>query len=72
MDAQLSYVLLYFRRLSSPHAKAYLQQKGNAVDLMHGRSVLGASTTVEKPESITIGDLLRNVGDKALYVYDLG
>ena len=50
----------------------YLQEDTQATDLMHASRDHVDGWPTEPPESATIGDLLREVGQQCLYTYDLG
>lgn len=49
----------------------YIQMKTTATDAMHSRGFVDKEF-VKNPEKATIGDLLKMVGDRCVYNYDLG
>ena len=53
------------------HKIHYLQTDTSASDAMHAHKIVDREY-LKRPEDVTIGDLLKTVGDKCVYNYDLG
>ena len=79
MGWERNYHTYLFRKLADGAANdddrpdvVYLQEDTQATDLMHATGVHVEGRSTEPPESVTIGDLLQEVGQQCLYTYDLG
>mmetsp|Transcript_31292 Transcript_31292/g.91646 ORF Transcript_31292/g.91646 Transcript_31292/m.91646 type:complete len:586 (+) Transcript_31292:264-2021(+) len=82
MGWERNYHTYLFRKLAKSNSSAgvgddrpdvvYLQEDTQATDLMHASRLHLDGRPTEPPESATIGDLLRKVGQQCLYTYDLG
>ena len=55
----------------SSKGKKWLCQNTSAPDLMHS-GFTSSPESISDPQDATLGDLLKKVGDKVLYTYDLG
>ena len=72
MGWERNYHTYLFRKLADDSLPVYLQEDTQATDLMHATGVHLEGRSTEPPESLTIGDLLQEVGQQCLYTYDLG
>mmetsp|Transcript_3102 Transcript_3102/g.6830 ORF Transcript_3102/g.6830 Transcript_3102/m.6830 type:complete len:447 (+) Transcript_3102:197-1537(+) len=73
MGWERNYHTYYFRKANPPMETFYVQQDSQASDAMHiGSNGVLRGATLLKPEDATIGDLLKETGDKCIYNYDLG
>mmetsp|Transcript_27861 Transcript_27861/g.51301 ORF Transcript_27861/g.51301 Transcript_27861/m.51301 type:complete len:448 (+) Transcript_27861:148-1491(+) len=72
MGWERNYHTYYFYKGNPSTGTFYVQQDSQASDAMHIGSNKKLRGATLKPEDATIGDLLKETGDKCVYNYDLG